>query len=53
MKYKLKILAAAAAIGALPRPDSLENNPRATPKRIVWAKVAPANPPYAAVPLKA
>ena len=47
------VFAAAATIGALPIPDSLEKRPRATPKRMVWARVAPANPPVAAVPEKA
>ena len=47
------VFAAAATIGALPIPDSFEKSPRATPKRMVCASVAPANPPVAAVPLKA
>ena len=35
------VFAAAAAIGAEPKPDSLENTPRATPNRIAAAMVAP------------
>ena len=30
-RYAVEVCAAAATIGALPRPDSLENSPRATP----------------------
>ena len=37
--------AAACAIGALPRPASLENTPRATPKRIAAQTVAPQTRP--------
>jgi len=47
------VLAAAATIGAEPRPASFENRPRATPKRIAAASVAPTNPPVAACPLNA
>ena len=47
------VLAAAAAIGAEPRPDSLENTPRAIPSRIATMTVAPAKPPTAALPVKA
>jgi len=43
------VCAAAAAIGALPRPDSLEKTPRETPILIVNITVAPAKPPEAAV----
>ena len=47
------VFAAAATIGALPRPDSLENKPRAIPLRIANIIVAPKKPPVAAVPVKA
>ena len=47
------VFAAAAAIGADPRPDSLEKTPRATPFWIAILTVAPAKPPMAAVPVKA
>ena len=47
------VLAAAWAIGALPSPASLENIPRATPKRIAAQTVAPAKPPAADAPLNA
>ena len=47
------VWAAAAAIGALPRPDSLENTPRATPMRMPIITLAPKNPPEAAVGVKA
>ena len=47
------VRAAAWAMGALPRPASLENTPRATPKRSAAHTVAPANPPAAAVPFMA
>ena len=47
------VFAAAAAIGELPSPDSLENMPRAMPIRIVSAIVEPRKPPAAAVGLKA
>ena len=46
-------LAAAAAIGALPSPDSFENTPLAMPLRMAIMTVAPRNPPPAAVALKA
>ena len=42
-------MAAAAGIGALPRPDSLEKTPRATPMRMVSITAEPAKPPLAAV----
>ena len=45
----LRLWAAAATIGAEPRPDSFENRPRATPNRAAISTVAPANPPAAAV----
>ena len=47
------VWAAAAAIGALPSPDSLENTPRATPMRMPIITLAPKNPPEAAVGVKA
>ena len=47
------VLAAAATIGADPSPASLENRPRATPKRMAAASVAPTKPPVAAWPLNA
>lgn len=47
------VLAAAAAIGAEPRPDSLEKTPRATPACSASMMVAPAKPPVAAVVLNA
>ena len=47
------VLAAAAAIGAEPRPDSLEKTPRATPFWIAIRMLAPAKPPIAAAGLKA
>ena len=47
------VLAAAATIGALPRPDSLENTPRATPFRMANRTLAPRKPPTAAVGWKA
>ena len=40
-------------MGALPNPASLENTPRATPKRIAAQTAAPANPPCAATGVKA
>ncbi len=43
------VFAAAAAIGAEPRPDSFEKTPRATPKRIAAATVAPTTPPAASL----
>jgi len=42
-------IAAAAAIGALPSPDSLENRPRLTPAAII----APSPPPPRAEPEQA
>jgi len=42
------VLAAAAAIGADPRPDSLEKTPLETPSRMVCMIAAPRNPPTAA-----
>ncbi len=42
------VFAAAAAIGAEPRPDSLENTPRAIPFFIAIMIVEPAKPPTAA-----
>ena len=42
-----RVWAAAATIGAEPRPDSFENRPRATPKRAAPAP-APTKPPAAA-----
>ena len=47
------VLAAAAAMGALPRPDSLEKTPRETPFWMASITVAPTKPPVAAVPVKA
>ena len=47
------VLAAAATMGAEPRPDSLENTPRATPDRMASMTLAPAKPPAAAVGVKA
>src|SRR5262249_17507912 len=47
------VCAAAATIGALPSPDSFENNPRATPKRIASFMPAPRKPPAAAWPFQA
>ena len=47
------VFAAAAAIGAEPRPDSFENTPRAIPFCIAIMTVEPAKPPAAAVPVKA
>ena len=47
------VLAAAAAMGADPRPDSLEKTPLATPFWIAIRMLAPANPPTAATGLKA
>ena len=42
------VCAAAATIGALPRPDSLENNHREIPNRIASLTPAPTNPPIIA-----
>ena len=47
------VFAAAATIGAEPKPDSLENTPRATPLRIAIMTVAPKKPPAAAVGVNA
>ena len=47
------VWAAAAAIPALPNPDSLEKIPLATPNRTVSRTIAPAKPPAAAVGVKA
>ena len=47
------VIAAAATIGALPRPDSFEKRPRATPNRIASFIPAPMKPPKAACPVKA
>ena len=47
------VFAAAAAMGAEPRPDSLENTPRAIPFCMAIIMVEPAKPPAAAVPVKA
>ena len=49
----LFVLAAAWAIAAEPKPDSLENTPRATPNRMAAATAAPAKPPVAATGVKA
>ena len=40
-------------MAAEPKPDSLENTPLATPKRMAAATAAPANPPVAAVGVNA
>ena len=45
-------MAAAAAIGALPRPDSLENIPLAIPCCIAIT-IVPSVPPASALPVKA
>ncbi|CRH94602.1 Uncharacterised protein [Chlamydia trachomatis] len=47
------VLAAAAAIGAEPSPDSFEKTPRAIPFWIASLTILPANPPIAAVGVKA
>ena len=47
------VLAAAAAIGAEPNPDSLEKTPLDTPILIVCITVAPRKPPTAAVGVNA
>ena len=49
----LRVCAAAATIGAEPRPDSLENRPRAIPYRAAIINVLPAKPPPAARVVKA
>ena len=46
------VLAAAATIGADPSPASLENRPRATPKRIAAASVAPYKTPCCRMSIK-
>ena len=47
------VWAAAWAMGALPKPASFENTPRATPNLSAAQTAAPAKPPVAAVPLNA
>ena len=47
------VFAAAAAIGAEPRPDSFEKTPRAMPFCMAIMMVEPAKPPAAAVPVTA
>ena len=47
------VFAAAAAIGELPKPDSLESNPRETPICIAICTPAPAKPPAAATGVNA
>ena len=47
------VWAAAAAMPALPRPDSLENMPLATPNCTACRTIAPAKPPAAAAGVKA
>ena len=49
----LRVCAAAATMGAEPRPDSLEKSPRAIPKRAAIITVVPTKPPPAAWGLKA
>ena len=49
----LLVSAAACAIGAEPKPASLEKMPRAIPIRSANIRVAPAKPPVAAAPLNA
>ena len=49
----LRVLAAAATIGAEPRPDSLEKRPRAIPYRQASRTVEPTNPPPTALAVKA
>ena len=44
----LRVWAAAATMGAEPRPDSLEKSPREMPQRAAMMTVAPTNPPPAA-----
>jgi hypothetical protein len=48
-----RVCAAAAAMPPVPRPDSLEKTPRATPIRIAIISVAPAKPPAGAAGVKA
>jgi hypothetical protein len=45
LRDRIARLGGGAAIGALPRPDSFENTPRATPMRMVSMTAEPANPP--------
>ena len=47
------VFAAAATMGAEPRPASLEKRPRAMPKRAAIMTDAPMNPPPAACGVKA
>ena len=47
------VWAAAAAMGAEPRPDSLEKRPRATPIWMTRRIPEPTKPPVAAVPVNA
>ena len=47
------VFAGACAMAADPKPDSFENIPLATPKRMVFITTDPANPPAAAIGLKA
>src|SRR5690554_6890237 len=47
------VLAAAVAMGALPRPDSFEKTPLATPLLMASMTLAPRKPPLAAVVVKA
>ena len=49
----LRVLAAAATMGAEPRPDSLENRPRAQPNCRAVMTPLPTAPPNAALPVKA
>ena len=49
----LRVCAAAATMGAEPMPLSLENSPRAMPKRAAIITVEPTKPPPAASGLKA
>src|SRR3990172_999331 len=47
------VCAAAATIGALPKPDSFENRPLAIPNLTASFMVEPRKPPIAACPLNA
>ena len=49
----LRVWAVAAAMGAVPRPLSLENRPRAMPYRQAIISAPPAKPPAAACQPKA
>ena len=49
----LRVCAAEATSGAEPMPDSLENSPRATPKRMAAMSPCPTSPPAAAPGVKA